>query len=172
MAGEIISIARRVDDFIIDRVLQPGVNRAGWYLGLPLYTLARACMVLGAGTGLIWIHAFDTAFSADFFEDMFCLLVMAGTVFAQISAHERHAPRRSALAPAVRLTGLLWRTLWLLDLALFPSQWPMMSHGALLGSFAWTLLLVLPYWLICCRQPPPPEPLARGEFRPATIPVR
>ena len=170
MAGKIISIARRVDDFIIDQVLQPGVNLACWHLGLPLYTLARACTVLGVGIGVIWIHAFDAAFSADFLEDIFCLLVMAGTAFMQIRAHERHAPRRPALAPAVRLTGLLWRTLWLLGLALFPSQWPVMSHGALLGNFAWTLLLVLPYWLICCGQPP--EPLARGEFRPATIPVR
>ncbi|MBB5372941.1 hypothetical protein [Acidocella aromatica] len=172
MAERIISFARCVDDFIIDRLMQPAVNLACWYLGLPLYTLARACIVLGAGIGAIWIHRYDTIPSADFLEDILCLLVMAGTAFMQIRTHERSAPRRPALAPAVRLTGLIWRTLWLLDLALFPSQWPVLSHAALFGSFAWTLLLVLPYWLICCRQPPPPEPLARGEFRPATIPVR
>lgn len=172
MTARIIGFARRVDDFIIDRLLQPGVNLACWSLGLPLYTLARACTVLGAGIGVIWIHRYDTAFSTDFLEDMFCLLVMSATAFMQIRAHERSTPSRPAMAPAVRLTGLIWRTLWLLDLALFPSQWPVLSHAALFGSFAWTLLLVLPYWLICCRQPPPPEPLARGKFRPATIPVR
>jgi len=172
MGRKLIDIARRIDDFIIDRVLQPAVNRADWHLGLPLYSIARACAALGAGLGLIWVHAFDKPFSPDFVQDALCLLVMAGTAFLQIRAHERQAPRPATLAPAVRLTGLIWRTLWLLDLALFPSQLPLESGTALLSSFGWTVLLVLPYWLICCRRLPPPEAVSNGVFRLATIPVR
>jgi len=172
LPGTFVSYARKVDDFIIDGLLQPGVNRADWYLGLPLYNVARLCAALGGGIGLIWVHVFDKPFSADFWQDIFCLMIMAGAAFLQIRAHETSAPRRAALAPAVRLTGLLWRTLWLADLVLFPSQWPVESHGQLLGNFIWTVLLVLPYWIICCRTAPPPERRLAGEFKFATIPVR
>ena len=170
--AKLLDIARKVDDFIIDRLLQPGVNFASWHLGLPLHTLARLCTVLGAGIGAIWVRVFDSAFSSDFWQDLFCLLIMSGAALLQIRAHEASAPRRAALVPAVRLTGLLWRTLWLADLVLFPSQWLAESHGELLGNFIWTVLLVLPYWLICCRVAPPPERRLAGEFRYATIPVR
>lgn len=170
--AKLLDIARKVDDFIIDRLLQPGVNRADWHFGLPLHMLARICTVLGAGIGLIWVHVCDSLFSADFWQDLFCLLIMSGAALLQIRTHETNAPRRAALAPAVRLTGLLWRTLWLADLVLFPSQWPVEGHGELLGNFIWTVLLVLPYWIICCRTAPPPERRLAGEFRFATIPVR
>jgi len=169
LSGGLISMARRVDDFIIDRLLQPSVNRADWHFGLPLYTLARACVVLGCGVGLIWVHRFDLPFSLDFFEDLACVSIMAGVAVLQIRSHERHAPKRPVLAPAIRLTGLLWRTLWLLDLALFPSQLTIETTGQLLGNFAWTLLLILPYWLVCCRVPPPPERRVSGVVR--TVPV-
>jgi hypothetical protein len=169
---KLVSGARKLDDFIIDRVLQPGINRADWYFGLNLHSLARMCAAFGAGVGLIWVHRYDQPFSTNFWQDMLCLLIMAAAVFVQIRAHEAQAPRRPALAPAVRLTGLLWRTLWLADLVLFPSQWPVESHGELLGNFIWTVLLVLPYWIICCRTAPPPERRFAGEFRYATIPVR
>lgn len=170
MAGTIIGFARKADDFIIDRVLQPGVDRAEWWLGLPLFTLARICTIAGSLTGLFWVHHFDKPYSADFFEDMVCLAIMAGAAYLQINSQQNHAPRRAALAPAVRLTGLLWRTLWLLDLILFPTQWPLETHAQLIGNFTWTLLLVLPYWLVCCHEAPPPE--RARELRYATIPVR
>ncbi len=167
-----MDMARRVDDFIIDHLLQPWVNRAEWWLGLKLYTLARVSVALGFGAGLIWLHRFDTPLSLEFIEDLFCLLAMAGIAAQQIRAHERHAPKRPVLAPAVRLTGLMWRTLWLLDLALFPSQLPVEAGGQLWTSFAWTLLLILPYWLVCCRVPPPPEPRVSGVLRLAPVIAR
>jgi hypothetical protein len=170
--GKIVSFARKLDDFIIDRVLQPGINRADWHLGLGLHDLARLCAGLGAGAGLIWVHAYDTLYSVDFWQDMFCLLVMCSAAFLQIRANEANAPRRAALAPAVRLTGLLWRSLWLADLALLPSQIPVEGHGELLGNFVWTALLVLPYWIICCRTAPPPERRLAGQLHYATIPVQ
>jgi hypothetical protein len=172
LASKLASTARSVDDFIIDRLLQPVMDLAAWHLGLPLYTVARVCAVLGAGAGLIWVHDFDTPLSANFFQDLLCLGIMAVTSLMQIRTHESHTPRRAALAPAVRLTGLLWRTLWLLDLALLPTQWPVEGHGELAGDFIWTALLVLPYWIICCRIPPPPERRFTGVFQPVTIPVR
>ncbi len=172
MASRLVSTARSVDDFIIDRMLQPAVNLADWHLGLTLYTLARVCAVLGAGAGLVWVHVFDVPLSSDFFQDILCLGIMAGTAFLQIHTHERHTPRRPTLAPTVRLTGLLWRSLWLLDLALFPSQWLTEAHGELFGNFVWTVLLVLPYWFICCRAAPPQERRLTGVLRPAVIPVR
>ncbi len=101
---------------------------------------------------------------------MLCLGIMAGAAYLQINTQQARAPRQERLAPAVRLSGLLWRTLWLLDLALFPTQWPLEAHAQLIGNFAWTLLLVLPYWLICCHDAPPPE--RSRELRYATIPVR
>ncbi|HYP63419.1 MAG TPA: hypothetical protein VEQ16_06005 [Acidocella sp.] len=171
-SGKIVGFARKLDDFIIDNVLQPGVNRADWHLGIDLHNLARLCAVLGAGAGLIWVHGYDRPYSADFWQDLFCLLVMSSAAFLQIRANEASAPRRAALAPAARLTGLLWRSLWLADLALLPSQWPVEAHGELLGNFAWTVLLVLPYWIICCRTVPPPERRLAGELRYATIPVQ
>ncbi len=167
-----MDMARRVDDFIIDHLLQPWVNRAEWWLGLKLYTLARVSVALGFGAGLIWLHRFDTPLSLEFIEDLFCLLAMAGIAAQQIRAHERHAHKRPVLAPAVRLTGLMWRTLWLLDLALFPSQLPVEAGGQLWTSFAWTLLLILPYWLVCCRVPPPPEPRVSGVLRLAPVIAR
>lgn len=170
MAGSIIGLARRADDFIIDRVLQPGVDRAEWWFGLPLFTLARFCTGIGTLAGLLWIRLFDTPYSANFFEDMLCLGIMASAAYLQINAQQSNGPRRARVAPAVRLTGLLWRTLWLLDLVLFPTQWPLESHPQLFGNFAWTLFLVLPYWLICCRETPPAE--RSRELRYATIPVR
>ena len=172
ISGKLVSSARKLDDFIIDRLLQPGTNRAEWHLGLNLHGLARICATLGAGTGLIWVHRYDRPFTNDFWQDLLCLLIMVAAVFLQIRAHEASAPRRPALAPAVRLTGLLWRSLWLADLALFPTQWPVESHGELLGNFIWTVLLVLPYWIICCRTAPPPERRQVGVLRFATIPVR
>jgi hypothetical protein len=171
-SGKIVSCARKLDDFIIDRLLQPGINRADWHLGLTLHSLARLCATLGAGIGLIWVHLYDRPFTSDFWQDLFCLAIMATAAFLQIRAHEATAPRRPQLAPAIRLTGLLWRTLWLADLVLFPSQWPVESHGELLGNFIWTVFLVVPYWIICCRTAPPPERNTVGEFRFATIPVR
>lgn len=171
-SDKIVSYARKLDDFIIDRLLQPGINRADWHLGLPVHSLARACAALGAGIGLIWVHVYDAPFSADFWQDIFCLAIMAGAAFMQIRSHEANAPRRAALAPAVRLTGLLWRTLWLADLVLFPSQWPVEPHGELLGNFIWTVFLVLPYWIICCRTAPPPERREVRELRFAPVPVR
>ncbi|MGE4480262.1 hypothetical protein [Acidocella sp.] len=170
MAGNIIGLARKADDFIIDRVLQPGVDRAEWWLGLPLFTLARVCAAAGALSGLFWIHLFDRPYSTGFFEDMLCLGIMAGAAHLQINAQQTQATRRARMAPAVRLSGLLWRTLWLLDLVLFPTQWPLESHARLIGNFTWTLLLVLPYWLICCLKAPPPE--RSHALRYATIPVR
>jgi hypothetical protein len=171
-SDKIVSYARRLDDFIIDRLLQPGINRADWYFGLNLHSLARACTALGAGIGLIWVHKYDTPFTSDFWQDVLCLAIMAAAAFLQIRAHEGQAPKRPALAPAVRLTGLLWRSLWLADLALFPTQWPVEQHGELLGNLIWTVLLVLPYWIICCRTAPPPERRHAGVLRFATIPVR
>jgi hypothetical protein len=171
-SGNIVSYARKLDDFIIDRLLQPGINRVDWYCGLDLHSLARVCAVLGAGVGLLWVHAYDTQFSSDFWQDIFCLFVMTAAAFLQIRAHEAQAPRRPAMAPAVRLTGLLWRSLWLADLVLFPTQWPVESHGELLGNFVWTVLLILPYWIICCHVAPPPERRYAGEFRLAPIPLR
>jgi hypothetical protein len=171
-SDKIVGCARKLDDFIIDRLLQPGINRADWHLGLEQHSLARICTVLGAGIGLIWVHRYDTAFSSDFWQDMLCLFIMTAAAFLQIRAHEAKAPRSARLAPAVRLTGLLWRTLWLADLVLFPSQWPVESHGELASNFVWTVLLVLPYWIICCRTAPPPERRLAGEHRFATIPVR
>ncbi|HTQ71067.1 MAG TPA: hypothetical protein VMH92_06195 [Acidocella sp.] len=165
-----IGLARKADDFIIDRVLQPGVDRAEWWFGLCLYTLARLCTGAGALAGLLWVHLFDRPYSSDFFQDMFCLGIMAGAAYLQINTQQARAPRRARLAPAVRLSGLLWRTLWLLDLVLFPTQWPLEAHAQLIGNFAWTLLLVLPYWLICCHDAPPPE--RSRELRPAPILLR
>ncbi|MBU6420240.1 MAG: hypothetical protein KGQ79_11030, partial [Proteobacteria bacterium] len=170
MAGNVIGFARKADDFIIDQVLQPGVNRAEWWLGVQVFTLARFCTGLGALAGLAWIKLFDHAYSPDFFEDMLCLAIMAGAAYVQINAQQAQGSRRARVAPAVRLTGLLWRTLWLLDLVLFPTQWPLESHMQLAWNFTWTLLLVLPYWLICCHEVPPRE--YQRELRYATIPVR
>ncbi len=165
-----IGLARKADDFIIDQVLQPGVNRVDWWLGMPLFTLARICTGIGALAGLFWVHLFDQPYSTDFFEDMLCLGIMAGVAYLQINTQQARTSRQGRVAPVVRLSGLLWRTLWLLDLVLFPTQWPLESHAQLIGNFVWTLLLVLPYWLICCQDAPPPE--VRRELRYATIPVR
>lgn len=172
MSDRLAGYARKLDDLIIDRLLQPVINLAAWHLGLKLHNAARLCAALGAATGLLWVHRYDAQYSADFWQDMICLTIMASAAFLQIRAHEGNAPQRATLAPAVRLTGLLWRTLWLIDLVLFPSQWPVESHGELLGNFVWTVFLVLPYWIICCRTAPPPERRFAGEFRLATIPVR
>ena len=172
MARKVIDLARGVDDFIIDRLLQPGVNHADWHLGLSAYALARACVGLGAGLGLIWVHRFDALLSSDFFQDMLCVIIMASIALRQIGAHESSAPHRPALAPAVRATGLFWRTLWLAVLMSFPTQVPVEGMGQLSSNFAWTLLLVLPYWLICCRRPPAPPRRVAGVLRLAPISAR
>ena len=169
MAGRLVTIAKAIDDFIIDRALQPGINFAHWYLGLPLYLIARVCTVLGAGVGVIWLHRFDRFPSTDFYEDMLCLGIMVIVTLTQIRVHEAHAPQRTNVLPAVRATGLFWRTAWLLDLAVFPLQWPIEAHGELGFNFAWTLLVVLPYWIICCRREPPPLRREVGVLRPVTI---
>ncbi len=172
MASRLVSIARAVDDFIIDRALQPGVNAAAWYAGIPLYTMARVSLVLGAGVGLIWLHRFDKFPSADFYQDVLCLGIMVIATFMQIRGHEAREPKAQALMPAARLTGLLWRSAWLLDLAVFPCQWPVERHGELTLNFMWTVLVVAPYWIICCRRLPPPARRRVGVFIPATIPIR
>jgi hypothetical protein len=117
-----MTFAKAVDDFIIDRALQPGINFARWHLGLPLYLIARVCTVLGAGIGVIWLHRFDRFPSVNFYQDMLCLGIMVIVTFIQIQVHEARAPRRENALPAVRATGLFWRTAWLLDLAMFPCQ--------------------------------------------------
>jgi hypothetical protein len=172
LARKLVTLAKTIDDFIIDRALQPGVNLAEWHLGIPLYTIAKVCVVLGAGIGVIWLHRFDPFPSLDFYQDMLCLGIMVIATFAQIRIHEASAPKRPAVAPAARVTGLLWRTAWLLDLAVFPFQWPIEAHGELTFNFAWTFLVVLPYWIVCCRRPPPPVRRLSGVFVPATISVR
>lgn len=171
MASRILNLARTIDDFIIDRALQPAVNLARWYLDLPHYTLARLCVVLGGGTGLIWLHRFGNFPSPDFYEDVFSLGLMVACAYLQIRLYEAREPRRDAAMPAARPAGFLWRTLWLLDLAVFPCQWPVEPHDELTLNFMWTFLLVLPYWIICCRRPPP---LERRQLvpRPVTIPAR
>jgi len=99
-SDKIVSCARKLDDFIIDRLLQPGINRADWHLGINQHSLARICAVLGAGTGLIWVHRYDSAFTSDFWQDILCLFIMTAAAFLQIRAHEANAPRRPALARA------------------------------------------------------------------------
>ena len=172
MASRLVHIARAVDDYIIDKGLQPGVNLAGWYLGVPIYTIARVFVVLGAGVGVIWLHRFDRFASADFYQDMLSLGIMVGASYLQIRMHEAREPRMPVLMPAVRATGLLWRTAWLLDLLMFPFQWPVEPHGELVFNFIWTALVVLPYWIICCRRLPPPARSRAGVFAPVTIPAR
>lgn len=172
MSGKFLILARQLDDLIIDRLLQPGVNRADWHLGLTHFTLARLSLVLGAGIGLIWIHRFDTLFSSDFLQDMLSVVMMSWVAFRQITSHEAKTPHRPAVAPAVRLTGLFWRTLWLAVLASFVVQVPVEAPAELVGNFVWATLLVLPYWLICCRVPPSAPRHVAGELRYASIPVR
>ena len=167
-----MGLARKADDFIIDQVLQPGVDRAEWWLGLRMFTLARICTGAGALAGLIWIKLFDRAYSTDFFEDMLCLSIMAGAAYVQINTQQARGARRANMAPAVRLTGLLWRTLWLVDLAAFPFQLPVEGRAQLALNFAWTLLVVLPYWIICCRRPPPPVERRAMVFAPVPITLR
>lgn len=172
MASKLVTIAKAIDDFIIDRALQPAIDLAGTWFNIPVYLVAKVCMVLGAGTGLIWLHRFDPFPSADFYQDMFCLGIMVLVTYTQIRIHESREPKRQALLPAVRATGLLWRTAWLLDLASFPFQWPVEARDELALNFVWTFLLVLPYWIICCRRPPPPVERRVGVFAPITIPSR
>jgi hypothetical protein len=152
--------------------LQPAVNLAEWTLGVPAYLIAKLCVVLGAGMGVIWLHRFDAFPSTGFFQDMLCLGIMVIATYVQIGIHERREPKRPAVAPAVRATGLLWRTAWLLDLAVFPLQWPVERHGELAFNFIWTFLVVLPYWIICCRRPPPPVERRARVFAPVTIGAR
>jgi hypothetical protein len=172
VTGRLMTLAKAIDDFIIDRALQPGINFAHWYLGLPLYLIARVCAVLGAGVGVIWLHRFDHFPSVDFYQDMLCLGIMVIVTFTQIQVHESRAPKHANALPTVRATGLFWRTAWLLDLAVFPCQWPLEAHGELGFNFAWTLLVVLPYWIICCRREPPPLRREVGVLRPVTIAAR
>ncbi|MDE8346914.1 MAG: hypothetical protein POH28_12200, partial [Acidocella sp.] len=134
-----------------------------------LYTVAKVCVVLGAGIGLIWLHRFDSFASAGFYQDMFCLGIMVISTYFQVRMHEARAPRAAALAPAARATGLLWRTAWLLDLVLFPFQWPIEGHEELSLNFIWTFLVVLPYWIICCRRLPPPVRRRQAVLSPVTI---
>ncbi len=157
MAGKLVSTAKAIDDFIIDRVLQPFVNLADWHAGLPVHQLAKIFLVLGGGTGLIWVHRFDVFPSTDFYWDFLCLGIMVTVAYGQVRSHEVREPRRQTFMPAARMTGLLWRTAWLIDLALFPFQWPVEAHKEIALNFAWTALVVLPYWLICCRAAPPPK---------------
>jgi hypothetical protein len=172
MSSRLVTIARSVDDFIIDRALQPGINLAEWTLGIAGYTVAKVCVVLGAGIGVIWLHRFDPFPSVEFYQDMLCLGIMVVATYIQIRVHEAREPRRPVFAPAARATGLLWRTAWLLDLAVFPFQWPVEGHSELAFNFVWTFLVVLPYWIICCRRPPPPVKREVGVFALATIPAR
>jgi hypothetical protein len=172
VASKLITFAKAVDDFIIDRLLQPGINRADWHLGIPATTVARVCTVLGAGIGIIWLHRFDYFPSMEFYQDALCLGIMVIAAHLQINAHQSRAPKRPALMPAIRATGLFWRSAWLVDIALFPSQWPVEAHGELTINFMWTFLVILPYWIICCRPPPPPEERRVGVFVPVTISAR
>jgi hypothetical protein len=172
LASRLVTIAKAIDDFIIDRALQPGINLADWHLGVPRYTIARMCTVLGAGVGVIWLHRFDAFPSADFYQDMLCLGIMVLATFMQIRIHEAREPKNQTLAPAARATGLLWRTAWLLDLAVFPFQWPIEEHGELAFNFVWTFLVVLPYWIICCRCPPPPVRREVRALAPVTVGAR
>jgi hypothetical protein len=172
LASKLITIAKAVDDFIIDRALQPGINLASQMFAIPLYTVAKVVAVLGAGVGVIWVHRFDKLLGSDFYQDTLCLGIMVFATFLQIRAHEAREPKSQAFMPAARVTGLLWRTLWLLDLAAFPFQLPVEGHQELALNFAWTFLVVLPYWIICCRRPPPPVERRAVVFTPIPVPVR
>ena len=172
MSGKLVTIARAIDDFIIDRALQPGINLAEWRLGIPGYLVSKVCVVLGAGIGVIWLHRFDPFPSVEFYQDMLCLGIMVVATYIQIRVHESREPKRAVFAPAARATGLLWRTAWLLDLTVFPFQWPVEGHGELVFNFIWTFLVVLPYWIICCRRLPPPVERRVGVFAPVTVPAR
>ncbi len=172
MASKLITIAKAIDDFIIDRALQPGINLAAWYFDIPVYMVAKVSVVLGAGIGVIWLHKFDQFPSVNFYQDVLCLGIMVIATYLQIRSHEAREPRHQALLPAARATGLLWRTLWLIDLAAFPFQLPVEAREELAFNFAWTFLVVLPYWIICCRRPPPPVERRVGVFSPVTIPAR
>jgi hypothetical protein len=169
MSSRIVNAAHAVDDFLIDRVLQPAANAADWHFELSIHTLARVCLVIGAGVGVIWLHRFDAFPGVDFYQDVLCLVIMVTATFMQVKTHEKLAPRRAGLAPAVRVTGFWWRMAWLLDLALFPFQWPVEGHSELVFNFVWTFLVVLPYWIICCRRTPPPVVRRVGALIPATI---
>jgi hypothetical protein len=172
LASKLITFAKAIDDFIIDRALQPAVNLAGQVFAVPLYMLAKVCTVLGAGVGVVWIHRFDKFPGTDFYQDAFSLGIMVVATFIQIRAHEAREPKQQAFMPVARVTGLLWRTLWLLDLASFPFQLPVEGREELAFNFVWTLLVVLPYWIICCRRPPPPVERRAMVFTPVPITVR
>ena len=101
MSSRIVNAAHAVDDFLIDRVLQPAANAADWHFELSIHTLARVCLVIGAGVGVIWLHRFDAFPGVDFYQDVLCLVIMVTATFMQVKTHEKLAPRRAGLAPAV-----------------------------------------------------------------------
>jgi hypothetical protein len=170
MPNRLVTIIRAVDDAIIDNAFQPLVNRADWYFGLSAYDAAKISIIIGGFIGLIWVHNFFVFPSADFYQAIICLAIMAGSTYLVTTLHENHAPKRPNLAPAARLTDLGLRTFWLLYPLLFLTQIPVEPHNELALNFIWTAFVVLPYWLICCRAAPPPR--RRHSFQPVPITVR
>ncbi len=52
MAWNMVSLARKANDFIIDQVLQPGADKAERWLGSQVFTLARLCIAIDVMIGL------------------------------------------------------------------------------------------------------------------------
>jgi hypothetical protein len=170
MSKRLMGLIRDIDDFLIDHAVQPFVNIADWYFGLSAYAASKISVTIGTAIGLIWVRCYFSFPSADFYQAVFCLLIMSGSTLLVTIMHEQRDPRRPGTMPLARLTGLTLRGAWLAYPFLFLTQLAVEPADELMLNFIWTGFVVLPYWLICCRAAPPPEP--RLALRPIPVTIR
>lgn len=152
-----MTLLRKLDDCLIDRLAQPFVDLAGRYCGLTLHTLAKALLIAGAVLEVGFIRLAYLAGKPSFAVICGFAGATATAVLWRVAVSERNADRRAAAMPAERLSQLherlsaLGAVVGLTLLACFDAA---ALREAYTVAAAGDLLLFAPYWLICCRQPP------------------
>ncbi len=150
----------RLDDFVVERVAQPVVDRVGAPLREQVRFLATGVAVATAAK-LIWLHG---AGKLD------ALAVGHAAVFIPLAAVCRATPNTSA-AKAARnpcRVAPLWRALRLYMLAVSSLCAAMFAaHLAAIGWATWPALVtgndalvVATLYVAACDDPPPPAPKA------------
>jgi hypothetical protein len=156
-------VLRAVDDFLIDRILQPAVDVASFWKVLTRYNLARICTVLQVVLTYFELRANgigDPAYSSVISGMPMFVAILVGIVF-YFEGVDGKAAR--TVMPRARYSLYFIRALLLAStpLALDTQPFPFDIFNFLMNA-ATTLFQMVAFWIIACRPGIPPVFLQRN----------
>ncbi len=140
---------RTIDDFLIDRLFQPAADRlARW---MSCYAIAEFLL-----TGELLFKTISYAAEQDWVAMSLCSAWMPVYI---LRAHRLDAAPPSDILPTERVTGIVFRMIWLtVQIVTLPIN--LLEPHALwwrIESASWWLIVAGVYLMACRKRPPKPK---------------